>query len=39
MQTALKYLSRLTDEIFENRMEYAARKISEREQYFPRRVR
>ena len=39
MQTALKYLSRLTDEIFDNRMQYAARKISERQHYFPRRVR
>jgi len=39
MQIALKYLSRLTDEVFAIRMQYAARKISERQHYFPRRVR
>jgi hypothetical protein len=38
MQTALKYLSRMTDELFESRMRRAARRISDRQNLFPRRT-
>ena len=37
MIAALKFLGRVTNEIFESRMERAARKISERQHYFGRR--
>lgn len=38
MTTALKYLSRMTDEIFENQMRLAAQKITTREQKLLRRA-
>jgi hypothetical protein len=37
MIAALKFLGRVTNEIFESRMQSAARKISERQHYFGRR--
>jgi hypothetical protein len=37
MTAALKYLSRMTDEIFETQMQRAARKISARQHIFDRR--
>jgi hypothetical protein len=36
---ALKFLSRVTNEIFESRMRREAKKISERQHYFGRRAR
>lgn len=36
MTAALKFLGRLTDEFFAAQMRRAARKISERQQLFPR---
>ena len=38
MTAALKYLSQVTNEIFEARMQLAARRISHREQIFHRRA-
>ncbi len=38
MTAALKYLSRITNEIFESQMRRAARGISARQQLFPRHV-
>jgi hypothetical protein len=38
MTTALKFLSRMTDEIFESQMQRAAQKIADREQIFYRRA-
>jgi hypothetical protein len=37
MTAALKYLTKKTNEIFEARMQRAARKICERLKFFPRR--
>jgi len=39
MFATLKYLGRVTNEIFESRMQRAARKISERQHFFGRRAR
>jgi hypothetical protein len=38
MIAALKFLSRVTNEIFESRMQREAKKISERQHYFGRRA-
>lgn len=38
MTTALKYLSRMTDDIFESRMRRAAQRITTRQQMFHRRA-
>jgi hypothetical protein len=38
MTTALKYLSRMTDQVFETQMRRAARKITARQQIFHRRA-
>jgi hypothetical protein len=38
MTAALNYLSRITDAIFESRMQRAACRISARQQIFPRRI-
>jgi hypothetical protein len=38
MTAALEYLSRITDQLFESRMLRAARQISKRQHFFPRRV-
>jgi hypothetical protein len=34
MTTTLKFLSRITNEVFESQMQRAARKICERQHYF-----
>jgi len=39
MFATLKYLGRVTNEIFESRMQRAARKTSERQHFFGRRAR
>jgi len=39
MFAALKFLGRVTNEIFESRMQRAARKIGERRHFFGRRAR
>jgi hypothetical protein len=39
MAAALKYLSQMTDAIFESQMQYAAQKICVRQQLFHRRAR
>jgi hypothetical protein len=38
MTTALKYLSRVTEEIFENQMQLAAQRICNRQHIFQRRA-
>jgi hypothetical protein len=38
MSTAIQYLVRRTNEIFETKMQHAAQKICERQQIFPRRA-
>ena len=38
MAAALKYLSQMTDTIFESQMQHAARKICDRQQLFNRRA-
>jgi hypothetical protein len=40
MSATLKFLSRITNDVFESQMRLAARKICERQQYFyaPRRI-
>jgi hypothetical protein len=38
MTATLKFLSRITNEVFESQMQRAARKICERQHYFGRRA-
>jgi hypothetical protein len=38
MIATLKFLSRITNEVFESQMQRAAQRICERQQYFVRRV-
>ena len=38
MIATLKFLSRITNEVFESRMQRAAQRICERQQYFVRRA-